>query len=71
MGRWIEDSDAVVLERGDLGLSDANVDYLYKHFACRVDISKTVRIYIPRFSTWNRAILPPSVQSFVSTWTTE
>ena len=46
MGRWIEDSDVVVLEAGDLGLNDANVDYLYEHFDCRLDIRKAVRIYV-------------------------
>ena len=46
MGRWIESSDAVVLETGNLGLSEANVDYLHTHFDCRLDVRKAVRVYV-------------------------
>jgi hypothetical protein len=46
MGRWIEDSDAVVLESSNLGLNSANVDYLYKHFERRAGIPRGVRIYV-------------------------
>ena len=54
MGRWIESSDAVVLEKGNLGLDSVNVDYLDKHFARRTDVPRGLRIFAPlaRSALW-------------------
>ena len=46
MGRWIESSDAVVLEKGNLGLDSVNVDYLDKHFARQTDVPRGLRIFV-------------------------
>jgi len=46
MGRWIDSSDAVVLEAGDQGLDSANVQYLRTHFAQRADIPRGLRIFV-------------------------
>jgi Dolichyl-phosphate-mannose-protein mannosyltransferase len=46
MGRWIESSDAVVLEQSNLGLDSANVTYLTRHFARETNIPRGLRIYV-------------------------
>jgi len=46
MGRWIESSDAVVLEASNLGLDSENVDYLHTHFDRKEDIPRGLRIYV-------------------------
>lgn len=46
MARWIESSDAVVLEKNDLGLDSANVSYLAKHFALERNLPRGLRIYV-------------------------
>jgi len=46
MGRWIESSDAVVLEKSDLGLDSANVDYLDRHFNREADVPRGLRIFV-------------------------
>lgn len=46
MSRWIDSSDAVVLESSDLGLDSANERYLRSHFAQEVDIPRGLRIFV-------------------------
>jgi hypothetical protein len=46
MGRWIESSNAVVLEASNLGLDRANVDYLNRHFDRKPDIPRGLRIFV-------------------------
>jgi hypothetical protein len=46
MAHWIESSDAVVLEKGNIGLDAANVDYLVKHFDREADLPRGLRIYV-------------------------
>jgi hypothetical protein len=53
MGHWIASSDVVVLESSDLGLDDANVDYLHSHFESEADLPRGLRIYV-RFSSHRR-----------------
>jgi hypothetical protein len=53
MGRWIASSDAVVLESSDLGLNDANVDYLHSYFESEADLPRGLRIYV-RLSSHRR-----------------
>jgi hypothetical protein len=51
MSRWIESSDAVVLEKSNLGLDSANVSYLTRYFTRERDIPRGLRIYI-RPKSW-------------------
>jgi hypothetical protein len=46
MGRWIDSSDAVVLEASNQGLDSANVQYLRTHFARRAHIPRGLRIFV-------------------------
>jgi hypothetical protein len=46
MGRWIDSSDAVVLESSDLGLDSTNVEYLQQHFAREADIPRGLRVFV-------------------------
>ncbi len=46
VSRWIDSSDAVVLESSDLGLDSANERYLRSHFAQEVDIPRGLRIFV-------------------------
>jgi hypothetical protein len=48
MGRWIDSSDAVVLEGSDLGLDGANVDYLKRHFDREAGIPRGLRVFVRR-----------------------
>jgi hypothetical protein len=46
IGRWIDSSDAVVLQAGNPGFDSANVQYLRSHFAQRADIPRGLRIFV-------------------------
>jgi hypothetical protein len=46
LGRWIDSSDAVVLQAGNPGLDSANVQYLRTHFAREADIPRGLRIFV-------------------------
>jgi alpha-1,2-mannosyltransferase len=46
MSRWIESSDAIVLEKSNLGLDSANQSYLTRHFDRRRDVPRGLRIYV-------------------------
>jgi hypothetical protein len=46
LGRWIDSSDAVVLQAGNPGLDSSNVQYLRTHFARREDIPRGLRIFV-------------------------
>jgi alpha-1,2-mannosyltransferase len=45
INHWISTSDAVVLEKGNLGIDSANVDYLHTHFDREAHIPRGLRIY--------------------------
>jgi hypothetical protein len=49
MGRWIESSDAVVLEKSNLGLDSVNVAYLDSHFDREVDVPRGLRIFVREY----------------------
>ena len=49
MGRWIDSSEAVVLERSDFGLDDSNMSYLHAHFKREADLPRGLRIYMRAF----------------------
>jgi hypothetical protein len=46
LGRWIDSSDAVVLQAGNPGLDSSNVQYLRTHFAREADIPRGLRIFV-------------------------
>jgi hypothetical protein len=46
MTRWIESSDAVVLNSGDLGIDSANISYLRNHFDLQDRMPRGLRIYV-------------------------
>jgi hypothetical protein len=46
IGRWIDSSDAVVLQAGNPGFDSANVQYLRSHFAQQADIPRGLRIFV-------------------------
>jgi Glycosyltransferase family 87 len=49
MGRWIESSDAVVLEKSNLGLDSVNVAYLDSHFDRETDVPRGLRIFVREY----------------------
>jgi len=60
ISRWIESSDAVVLEQSNLGLDSANVTYLTSHFAREINIPRGLRIYVRSRPAGARATASPS-----------
>jgi alpha-1,2-mannosyltransferase len=46
MSRWIDSSDAVVLQAGNPGFDSANAQYLRTHFAQKADIPRGLRIFV-------------------------
>jgi hypothetical protein len=49
MGRWIESSDAVVLEKSNLALDSLNVAYLDSHFDRKADVPRGLRIFVREY----------------------
>jgi alpha-1,2-mannosyltransferase len=61
MSHWISSSDAVVLERGNVGLDSANKDYLRTHFDRDAHMPQGLRIYRREFESNSKSRRPSGV----------